>query len=1456
MRKKLAITLLSLFSAIGFTLGAGACKNNEQTSEKPQTSVDGFNIIESFETTCGSPVSLEEPLVFDNFGNLLDCWTYVTDPNGNYVETSAGVFVAANPGVYKITYVVRAEDNTTFEKTTTITVTGTAVNDNDPTLTVDFEQFVTVGDQVTIDAFSSDPTKTLSYAVKHTKSGVSMETSDNTFVAEKTGVYEVKVSIVGTSVSYVYNIFADSEMQEGLVESFDETWLEKQAFIGGKRQACEIVTSEECGLTDRFGKDSTLVKYQTESAYIPFFIDIREDVEYYEQLAKEGYTHVSWWIYMDSEKPHETVNDRDANGGFYRKEGPVLYPDQWIQFKLNLVNGQAAYNRSFVTCYNLYDNEKHHFLQVDNSHEWNDWGGEDSITFYFSDIYAIKPVTVSASDNVETNAAVGDSVDFASMFSSEYDLGYSVTYRGKTVALDSSDYTFTGNGEYVVSAYPKGENYEGLAQITFNVSDKFTVESNYVMKERTGASVAVAMSELGSLQFSTVNGITPVTSENISVYYNDELVSIENGSFVATKDGQYRVEVKGEYDLNGVACVSYQDLSVDVYSQATKYDVIDMSKVATLRAWDWDGRTTSSEYGEYTVGGITGTCVKVTASNSQSLTTYAKPLFSKAYYEALYKENADTLVRINIYFESNIEGKDSNFRALYQSSKLTWGHRYNNTWQTYQIPLGDYIELYDDVANNYELYKTASYSEGTNGYKGAWLYLVGSQMTRTVYFDVTLGVDAETASVSMKSGEKLQANKDNKLLDMLNVQVDGEAGQIVRSEVFFNNEWTMLEGSVFKPTWPTSYQFRFYVQSMDGFKSKLVEATFTVGNGSFKATVDTDLHMAKAGTSFDFGELISDEYQYDVEVVRKVGGVETLVATLYNQTTIDTTGFEAASYTVKIYALNGDGEFAKILYYTFTLDVYTDATKYMAFDGNNARTLRAWDWDSSSTTAVYGEYTVDGNTGNYLKATAKGQSLTTYMLPMYSKAYYEALYAENQNFKVSISIYQEAGGSGDTNFRAFYQSSKLEWKDKYNSQWQTYEFTLAQYIELYDEIVSQYETYRTASYSEGTNGYKGAWLYLVGSRFERTVYMSAIIYAEAETATVTLKNGAMPIQLDCDNNLNELLTAKLDGVKGVIDRTEVYFNGVWVTVKGNVFKPVWAVKYQFRFSVKSTDGVKRKVVETEFTVGNGSFTATVDTTLHTAKVGETFNFASFLSTSYQYDVEILRKIGGVDTLVKTLQAQTTIDTTGFDPASYTVKIYALNGDSAFAKILYYTFTLDVYTEATKYAVFDWNNARTLRAWSWDNSNTTAEGGEYTAGGKTGNFLKATAEGQSLTTYVLPMYSKAYYEALSKENANAKVTVEIYLEAGGSGDTNFRAFYQSSKLEWKDKYNSQWQTYEFTLATYIELYDEIVSKYETYKSASYSEDTAGYKGALLYLVGSRFDRTVYVNATIATASQNA
>ena len=1061
MRKKSIITLAisSLFLA---TVG-GACAGFEQPSEY---SLSGFDVLETLEVNYGASVDLENPLVIDSDGILLDCWTLVTDANGNYIPVNAGQFRADDLDGYTITYIVRAPDNTVYTKTTAITVKSTG-GETTSTVTIDvsYVQFVSVGESISIDAVCSNETAVLEYTVTRQTNGNLVEVTGNTFTLAEEGGYTVKVQEENGAAEYTYQIFAEAPLQEGEVETYGASWLEKESFISGKRQDWGIVTSDECGIRNPYGQEASFVKYTTDNAYPKLYINIREDVDYYKQLAEQGYEYVSMWIYMESEKPHKTVSDRDPNAGFYRVSGPTLYPGQWIEYRLSILDERETWHRSFTTCYSYYQNETHHYLQVDNSNEYNTWGGGDTMTFYIADIFAVKPVEITTEDGVEQAKQTGDTVDLSTVFNADCDLTYAVTYRGETVALTGNTYTFPANGEFKITAYPAQLNFSGSATVSFAVTDGYTLTGRSLIKERTDTSVSIDLSEL-ELAFEEKDGVTPVI-EGTRVYHSDgTLAEVTNNSFKATKDGMYVVEVKGVYTVDTSEYISYRTFTIDVYSQATKYAVIDQSNVLFTSIYgSWDGQAVG-ETGEFEVQ---GKMASVKASgNNQSVAVYAKPFYSKNYYEKLFAEEKSANVTMDLFVEVNSTLEEvKRYRGLFGSYTANSNVEINQ-WTTLAVSLEKFLNEYDVLVSVYEQYKALTESgvrpaPSTTDLTGAWYCTYGAKLQRTAYMSFDIQVEASEFSATLKSGAKLTVDRDNDLSRMLEVRLDGATAQIESVSVYFNEAWTPLENSIFRPVWPGEYTFRITARTADGHTYKTFDIELSTPGDAFKPTTDNTLYRIVGNEDFNLSTLLSNNYEYEIEVYKMIG--EQLVDPtneVINDTTIKGSRLSVGAYRVEVYALDGQSEFGRILYYTLTVDY--DATNEYVYlnDGNEALNdyvIHSANWGNQNSNTLSWN-TFDGKDGKYVALNVGDESKNTWevhVIPVHSKAYYEALAADTEyeyTFKYDFIVNPTGDATNKHEIVNVFQADTNSTRSEYaDATWHTRTLTIKEILANWDNLM-------------------------------------------------------------------------------------------------------------------------------------------------------------------------------------------------------------------------------------------------------------------------------------------------------------------------------------------------------------------------------------------------------------------
>ena len=185
---------------------------------------------------------------------------------------------------------------------------------------------------------------------------------------------------------------------------------------GRLRRALSAAAAPECGITAPDGEPGSFATFTTSDEYVQLFVNPRGDKAYYESLAADGYEYVSCWIYMDSAKSHQIYTSRDVySGGFYQWQVGVLMPGVWKEVRMNLSDTYEDWKRSFITCYDILKSQEGRFYQIDNSDLYNAEGGGDTMTFYISDIYAVKPVEVTANETFPTEYVTGDTITLSDL---------------------------------------------------------------------------------------------------------------------------------------------------------------------------------------------------------------------------------------------------------------------------------------------------------------------------------------------------------------------------------------------------------------------------------------------------------------------------------------------------------------------------------------------------------------------------------------------------------------------------------------------------------------------------------------------------------------------------------------------------------------------------------------------------------------------------------------------------------------------------------------------------------------------------------------------------------------------------------------------------------------------------------------------------------------------------------
>ncbi|MBQ8196566.1 MAG: hypothetical protein IJZ73_00710 [Clostridia bacterium] len=497
MKKLRYVVLLLALACVSFAFsGVIGCKQ-----QLPQVTISGFELTETSTTVDAGDVVFVNTVAQDmqvtgSDGKAYEVYYDVTTKNGGYVDVSRGFFFADDTAGYVITYKVITSDNKVHTLTQDVNVVGQL------TLRADYEtRLYSVGDEITVVPVCNyaDPVYTITVTYNDTPVAIS---ADYKFTAENIGWYTINIHAEATNATpadFEYTVYARAAFQEGEVETFDESWEIVRQLENYKTHGWVVKSTEELGIKDRFGEDATLLAGTTQAQsgysqngvgyYFSFWLNARENREYYKSLAEQGYSHVSIWAYLDVEIPCREdckhIVSRVRGGTEANAPGlgstanimgtETLYNDkwdgQWMEFKVRLVDltTHNDYLGSFNTSFDYYKYEWYPFIRFESSN----WRNHGKMNVYIDDIYVVKEVPLAFNEDTKIDAEVGDTVDFSqyvdlSAVPADANVVYSVSANNEGfVALDGSSYTIPEIGAYTVKVAISNPCYIGSATYTF-----------------------------------------------------------------------------------------------------------------------------------------------------------------------------------------------------------------------------------------------------------------------------------------------------------------------------------------------------------------------------------------------------------------------------------------------------------------------------------------------------------------------------------------------------------------------------------------------------------------------------------------------------------------------------------------------------------------------------------------------------------------------------------------------------------------------------------------------------------------------------------------------------------------------------------------------------------------------------------------------------------------------------
>lgn len=709
MKNKLAkwIAAACMFVvSLGCLIGGAACAESGYE-------LFGFTPAAERSVTQGDYVQIEKMHVFDSEQNYYDVKYKVTDQSGGLTELSGKGFFALEAEDYSIVYTVISVRGI-YTKSTLVKVEPDGRN----RFSVHVPETGAVNEPVEI-AIDNSLLQTCSFTITVSFGGKTEQVEDRTFVPLQSGEYTVTVTAVSETetITRQYAVTVKEEMTEGTVEIFDESWA-------NKRGGWKVETTADTGLKNRFGSDGSFLSLETDVEYVNGYVCPKMDKAYYEELAEKGYEYVSVWIYLDGELAH-TVQMNRGLGNFYQSAERVL-PRRWQELRYNLKDDpKYDYKGSFLKGFSYFASQSQSLFLVDNSDEYNgvnggrerdEQGNIVPFKIYVDDIYAVKKGEEILIDRTaDPGLKAGETFDLKNMIISEdrEKLIYTVTYRGIQSVAENGEFTFTGNGEYLITA-SYGENTPNLygsASFTLNAVSEYTASAEPLTVKKTGEGEPFDLSGFNFVLKDASGAAVPDVETNYFVWKNGKQISADGGKVRLDSAGRYAVEAELCYRLNGVDCKLYVQTDLDVWDEESKYTVFDFDGNSEYfadsyymnKGWD----VVPAPVIVADVHGKQGNFAKIEITNQQQPIFGVKPMYSLNYYRQLLADaERDGLGELTVSFDYFAEEKQN-----------TPGTRRVGVFPTSANPQSVPCGQWNTVSFSLEDFVNGYYAEMTEGYE-------------------------------------------------------------------------------------------------------------------------------------------------------------------------------------------------------------------------------------------------------------------------------------------------------------------------------------------------------------------------------------------------------------------------------------------------------------------------------------------------------------------------------------------------------------------------------------------------------------------------------------------------------------------------------------------------------------------------------------------------------------------